>query len=141
MEELNCHITTRISKKESNLIKEFCLRHHLKDRSSFIRYAITEVLTPDVEDKTLVFESLKQVHDKLHAVESQQDILFSFLCYFIRHFLIYNPEIPAEQKESAARSAAARYDKFFKSYQKSLIKDSSSMFESLLADFVEETDD
>ena len=127
----------RLTREQEKEIESYCARHKIESKSEFYRFAISQTLKPDVEDPDLVFSSLKQLHDTLNTVARQQEILFSFTGYLARYFLSYHAEIPQELKNSAAISAMERYEKLFKSYQESL-KNTPSMFESLLADFFEE---
>ncbi|HOU39423.1 MAG TPA: hypothetical protein PK786_10070 [Treponemataceae bacterium] len=126
----------RISRELDKQVEAYCLKHKIQNRSAFYRFAISQVLKPEIEDPDLVFASLKQLHDKMNSIEKQQEILFSFMSFLARYFLSYHAEIPEELKESAASSAMERYDKVFKSFQANL-KNTPSMFESLLADFFE----
>lgn len=126
----------RLTEDQKNEVDAYCARHKIESRSEFYRFAISQTLKPDVEDPDLVFASLKQLHDKMNTIERQQEILFSFVSFFARYFLSYHAEIPPELKESAASSAMERYDKVFKSFQSNL-KNTPSMFESLLADYFE----
>jgi hypothetical protein len=127
----------RIPPDLSKQIEAYCLKHGIKNKSVFIRHAISSALSPDVEDPELVFSSLKQVHEKLHNLEMQQDIMFNFLSFYVRHSFVYYNEIPEDLKKPAADAAMLRYTKFFKSFQDNL-RSNPSMFESLLADFFEE---
>jgi hypothetical protein len=127
----------RIPKGLEKEIDAYCARHKIESRSAFYRFAISQALKPDVEDPELVFASLKQLHDKMNSIERQQEILFSFINFWARYFLSYNAEIPAELKEAAGKSAMERHERAFKSFQESL-KNTPSMFESLLADYFEE---
>jgi len=119
-------------------IEAYCAKHRLESQSEFFRFAISQVLRPDIEDPELVFSSLQQLHNKMNTIERQQEILFSFICFLARHFLIYHAEIPNEMKDAAVASGIQRYNKMFKAFQESL-KHSPSMFESLLADYFERT--
>lgn len=118
-------------------IKSYCAKNKIENLSEFYRYAINQTVKPDVEDNELVFSSLKQLHDKIQIVIQQQEILFSYMSHLARYFLSYEPEIPNEMKISAAESATTRFDKTFESFKNS-IKNSPSMFQSLLADYFEE---
>jgi hypothetical protein len=118
-------------------IDAYCARHNIQDRASFYRFAASQLLKPDVEDPELVFSSLKHLHDTLHKISRQQEILFSFTGFFFRNLLAYHPEIPNEVKDAAVKSAYDRYERAFKSYQDNL-KNTPAMFESLLADYFEE---
>jgi len=126
----------RLTKELEKEIEAYCMKHKIGSRSAFYRFAIMQTIKPDVEDPDLVFSSLKQLHDKLHTVERQQEILFSFMSFLARYFLSYHAEIPSELREAAATSAVERFEKVFKKYQESL-KNTPSMFESLLADYFE----
>jgi hypothetical protein len=127
----------RITQEVLQQIEYYCAKHGIKNKSEFYRFAISLALKPDVEDPELVFSSLKQVHDTLHTIERQQEILFSFIGFLGRYFLTYHAEIPEELKYAAGTSAIQRYEKLFTKFQESL-KNSPSMFESLLADFFED---
>jgi hypothetical protein len=130
-------IYARISTELMKHIKAFCLRHNIKNHSEFLRYAITQTLTPDIEDPELVFQSLKQLHEKIHTLEVQEEILFNFLAFFIRNQFAYHSEIPDSMKQAASDSAVQRYSKFFTAFKESL-KQAPSLFESLLADYLED---
>jgi predicted DNA-binding protein len=128
----------KIPSQLADQLNAYCLKHGIKNKSVFIRHAISAALSPDVEDPELVFGSLKQVHEKLRNLETQQDILFNFLAFYVRNFFAYQNEIPEELRKTAADGAIQRYNRFFKSFQDNL-RNSPSMFESLLADFYEES--
>jgi hypothetical protein len=129
----------RIRAKEQQVkeIDAYCARHRVESRSEFCRFAIAQALRPDIEDPDLIFSSLRQLHDAMHTVSRQQEILFSYITFLARHFLSYHAEIPQELKEAASISAVERFERVFKSYQASL-KNTPAMFESLLADFIED---
>lgn len=127
----------KVSDEMDKDIKAFCFKHRIDSRSEFIRFAIAQALKPEIEDPELVFSSLKQLHDKMNTIERQQEILFSFIGFIAQHFLAYHSEIPDQLKKAAEISAMQRYKKMINAYQRSL-KDSPSMFESLLADYFEE---
>lgn len=127
----------KVSKEMGEEIEAFCLKHCIDSRSEFYRFAITQAIKPDVEDPELVFSSLKQLHDKMHIIERQQEILFGFIGFIAQYYLAYHSEIPEELKQASSVSAIHRYEKMFKAYQESL-KSSPSMFESLLADYFED---
>lgn len=129
--------TIRISATLDNRIAVYCAMNHIENMSDFFRQAAVDKITPDVSDKALVFESLKDVHEKIHKVASQQNISFAFFCFFIKHFFLYNGELPIDQLEAAALSAKEQYKSFFEGFKKE-IKTSPSLFESLLADYFEE---
>ncbi|MCD1654431.1 ribbon-helix-helix domain-containing protein [Treponema zuelzerae] len=127
----------RLSREQKKEIDAYCARHRIESRSEFYRFAISQALRPEIEDPDLIFASLKHLHDTMNTVARQQEVLFSYITFLARHFLSYHAEIPNELKEAASISAVERFERVFKSYQASL-KNSPSMFESLLADFFEE---
>lgn len=135
--ETNVLQALRVPLELEKEINSYCKKNGIESRSEFYRYAAVQILKPDVEDPELVFSSLKQLHNKLHAVTRQQDILFAFVSFFARYFLAYHPEIPNELKNTAGKSASDRYDKAFSSFQE-ILKKTPNMFESLLADYFEE---
>jgi len=119
-------------------IEAYCAKHRLESQSEFFRFVISQVLRPDIEDPELVFSSLQQLHNKMHTVERQQEIIFSFIGFIARYFIAHHSEIPDQLKQAASVSAVQRYEKMFKAFQQSL-KESPAMFESLLADYFEES--
>lgn len=130
-------ITVRISPELHKRINAFCQMKKINNQSEFFRQAAVRLITPDVSDELLVFESLKDLHNKMRALESQQDLFFSFFCQYMKLFLVYNPELPINEKEAAARMSFQRFEKIFQSFKESLTE-TPSMFESLLADQFEE---
>lgn len=130
-------LSVRIPEELYVRIEFFCKKKKIESISDFVKAALVKYITPDVEDELLVFESLKDVHSRLHLVMQQQDIFFNFFCFFIKHFFVYNAEVPEEHKGAAAASALQRFDEMMSDFQKGLNKNNNSMFESLLADFFE----
>lgn len=130
-------ITLRIAHELDDRIDAYCKMKHIESRSDFFRLAAVDKITPDISDEVLVFESIKSVHEKVHTLSTQQDIFFSFFCFYFKHFFLYNAELPVDQQEAAALSAKDRYRCAMESFKKE-IQSSNSMFESLLADFFEE---
>lgn len=128
----------KVAREMEKDIEVYCAKHRIESQSEFFRFAISQAIRPDIEDPELVFSSLQQLHNKMNNIERQQEILFSFLCFIARYFLVYHAEIPNEFKEASSISANQRYNKMFKAFQGSL-KQSPSMFESLLADYFETT--
>jgi hypothetical protein len=120
-----------------NAINAHCLENHIKNISDFFRYALVNTLTPDIKDKTLIFESLKQMHDKLHSIEQGQELLYKLSIAQFKNMLVYHDEIRESEKKQATVSANERFDKFMKFFSDAL-KEMPAMMESLLADFVEE---
>lgn len=126
----------RINETQKKQIQAYCVENKIKNTAEFYRFAITKILNPDIEDKDLLYESLKIMHEKINDVQKQQEIIFSYTSFLARYFLSYIPEIPAEIKEAASISAIERHKKMEKSYQASL-KNTPNMFEALLADYFE----
>jgi hypothetical protein len=133
----NQDIHFRLSDDLKKRIEVYCTMKNISNLSEFFRVAAVRLITPDVSDEELVFESLKDLHSKMQRIEKQQDIAFSFFCSYWQMFLVYNGEIPSEEKIAATIESKERFDKIFKSFQDDL-KNSPAMFESLLADYFEE---
>lgn len=126
----------RFSKQLEKEILAYCAKHKIDTVSEFYRFAVAQVLTPEIEDADFVFSSLKQVHDKLQIIIQQQEILFGFMSHLYRNLLAYFPEIENSLKAAAADSASIRFDKVFDSFKTNIKQDNAS-FESLLADYFE----
>lgn len=140
MKSQKVNVSFKLSQDLANRIDSYCKMKRINSKSDFFRMAAINQITPDVSDENLVFESLKDLHNKMRNIESQQDVTFAFFCSFFRLFLIYNPELPIAEKEAAAISSMQRFDAVFSSFRESL-KDTPSFFESLLADFFEVKND
>lgn len=130
-------VTFRISTELHNRINAYCKMKNINNQSEFFRQAAVRLITPDASDELLVFESLKDIHNKMRGLETQQDLFFSFFCNYCKLFLVYNPELPEGEKEGAARQSYQRFDNIFDAFKTSLY-DTPSLFESLLADQFEE---
>jgi hypothetical protein len=134
---LNRVKSVKISADLGNKIKAYCLENGIKSESAFIRYAIGKILTPDIKDAELTYESLRQVHEKIDRIEDQAEILMLYLSHQYRNLLAYHEEIPEEQKKAASLSANDRFEKFFTYFREALRK-TPGMFEKLLANYYEE---
>ncbi len=136
---MNKHLrhNLRFTVEQYQEIEDYCKRHNIDNKTTFFKYAISQTLRPDIEDPELVFSSLSQLHNTLNKVSRQQEILFSYIGFLFRNLLAYHPEIPENLKAAASVSAQERFERAFKTYQESL-KQTPSMFESLLADYFEE---
>ena len=66
-------------------------------------------------------------------------VFFHLFCFYVKHFFVYNPEIPAANLQGAALSAKQRYDEMLVEFKKTFA-DSPSIFQSMLADYFEERD-
>ena len=129
-------VSLRVGADMLKRMKSYCMEKGVASSSELLRFALTRVLVPDIEEKELVFESLQQLHGKLHKVYEQQDIMFQFLCFFMRNWFAYHGDIEAANMESAKISAKQRYESFFKGFKKTL-KD-TSLLQSIAADLFEE---
>ena len=134
---LNDDVHFRISSDLKGRIRTYCKMKKINNFADFFRTAAVRLITPDVSDEELVFESLKDLHNKMQRVEQQQDITFAFFCSYWQMYLVYNGELPQQDKIPATIESKERFDKIFKGFQANL-KNTPAMFESLLADYFEE---
>ena len=131
--------TIRVPNELDTQIREYCKIHKIENLSEFYRRAAVKEVTPDTSDALLTFESLKDLHDKMHRLESELSVFFHLFCFYVKHFFVYNPEIPPANLQGAALSAKQRYDEMFSEFKKTFA-DSPSIFHSMLADYFEEKD-
>ena len=129
----------KISQELDRQIREYCKWQKIENLSEFFRRASVKEVTPDTSDALLTFESLKDLHDKMHRLESEMSVFFHLFCFYVKHFFVYNPEIPAANLQGAALSAKQRYDEMLAEFKKTFA-DSPSIFQSMLADYFEERD-
>lgn len=127
----------KISHELDRQIREYCKFQKIENLSEFFRRASVKEVTPDTSDALLTFESLKDLHDKMHRLESEMSVFFHLFCFYVKHFFVYNPEIPAANLQGAALSAKQRYDEMLVEFKKTFA-DSPSIFQSMLADYFEE---
>ena len=127
----------KVSYELDKKIREYCKMQKIENLSEFFRRASIKEVTPDTSDALLTFESLKDLHNKMHRLESEMSIFFHLFCFFVKHFFVYNPEIPQEYLQDAALSAKSRYEQMLSEFKKSFA-DSPSIFQSMLADYFEE---
>lgn len=131
--------TIRVPNELDTQIREYCKIHKIENLSEFYRRAAVKEVTPDTSDALLTFESLKDLHDKMHRLESELSVFFHLFCFYVKHFFVYNPEIPPANLQGAALSAKQRYDEMLSEFKKTFA-DSPSIFHSMLADYFEERD-
>ncbi|QNL96632.1 hypothetical protein [Treponema sp. Marseille-Q4132] len=129
----------KISNELDKEIREYCKIQKIENLSEFFRRAAVKEVTPDTSDALLTFESLKDLHDKMHRLESELSVFFHLFCFYVKHFFVYNPEIPPANLQGAALSAKQRYDEMFSEFKRTFA-DSPSIFHSMLADYFEERD-
>lgn len=129
----------KLSNELDKQIREYCKMQKIENLSEFFRRAAVKEVTPDTSDALLTFESLKDLHDKMHRLESELSVFFHLFCFYVKHFFVYNPEIPAANLQGAALSAKQRYDEMLVEFKKTFA-DSPSIFHSMLADYFEERD-
>jgi hypothetical protein len=129
----------KISNELDKEIREYCKTQKIENLSEFFRRAAVKEVTPDTSDALLTFESLKDLHDKIHRLESELSVFFHLFCFYVKHFFVYNPEIPPANVQGAALSAKQRYDEMLSEFKKTFA-DSPSIFHSMLADYFEERD-
>ena len=127
----------KVSYELDKKIREYCKMQKIENLSEFFRRASIKEVTPDTSDALLTFESLKDLHNKMHRLESEMSVFFHLFCFFVKHFVVYNPEIPQEYLQDAALSAKSRYEQMLSEFKKSFA-DSPSIFQSMLADYFEE---
>lgn len=127
----------KVSYELDKKIREYCKMQKIENLSEFFRRASIKEVTPDTSDALLTFESLKDLHNKMHRLESEMSVFFHLFCFFVKHFFVYNPEIPQEYLQDAALSAKSRYEQMLSEFKKSFA-DSPSIFQSMLADYFEE---
>ena len=127
----------KISHELDRQIREYCKLQKIENLSEFFRRASVKEVTPDTSDALLTFESLKDLHDKMHRLESEMSVFFHLFCFYVKHFFVYNPEIPESNLQGAALSAKKRYEEMLAEFKKTFA-DSPSIFQSMLADYFEE---
>lgn len=129
----------KISNELDKQIREYCKMQKIENLSEFFRRSAVKEVTPDTSDALLTFESLKDLHDKMHRLESELSVFFHLFCFYVKHFFVYNPEIPSANLQGAVLSAKQRYDEMLSEFKKTFA-DSPSIFHSMLADYFEERD-
>ena len=127
----------KLSNELDKQIREYCKMQKIENLSEFFRRAAVKEVTPDTSDALLTFESLKDLHDKMHRLESELSVFFHLFCFYVKHFFVYNPEIPSANLQGAVLSAKQRYDEMLSEFKKTFA-DSPSIFHSMLADYFEE---
>ena len=131
--------TIRVPNELDTRVREYCKMQKIENLSEFYRRAAVKEVTPDTSDALLTFESLKDLHDKMHRLSSELSVFFHLFCFYVKHFFVYNPEIPPANVQGAALSAKQRYDEMLSEFKKTFA-DSPSIFHSMLADYFEERD-
>jgi len=119
-------------------IRAFCRDNRIGSESEFIRQAVVEYVSNFYSDSTLRLLGLKEVKDRLSNLKDMLSILFSYCHQMHLSLLAYHAPLDDGVKEAALKSAQARLDKFFESFQKRIMDD-PPFFERLLHGFVSGT--
>lgn len=136
MRKHNCVKSVKLPQALGDHIKAYCLEKGVQSESAFFRYAIAKMLTPDIKDQKLTYESLRQLHEKIGRLADQLEIIMAYLSHQYRNLLAYHAELPEDKKKAAALSAQERFERFFTYFRDTLSK-TPGMFERLLADYAE----
>jgi metal-responsive CopG/Arc/MetJ family transcriptional regulator len=123
------------------MLRSFCRDKGIESESELIRQAIVKYITPEnYQDETLKLKGLQDLHKLCEEIRDMVDILFSYTRLMHINLLAYNPEIDAALADAAFKSATARHERFFKSFQESL-KNNPPFFERLLHSYFTEDQD
>jgi Arc/MetJ-type ribon-helix-helix transcriptional regulator len=126
------YLTSEIKDK----LRRYCREKEIESESELIRQAIVKYIEPDdYNDAGLKLTGIKDIRESLGRLADMTGVLFSYLHTMHTNLLAYHPEIDAELKDAALRSAQARQEKFYQAFRESLRED-PPFFEKLLHDYV-----
>jgi hypothetical protein len=121
-------------------IRSYCRDKGIESESELVRQSVAKYIYADSRDETLKLQGLAGLSKQIEEARDMVDILFRYVRLMHISLLAYNPEIDAELADAALKSAAARHDRFFASFQNSL-KNDPPFFERLLHNFFTESPD
>ena len=105
-ERLHVHIP----RKTKNRLAEYA-KAKGQSQGSITDAALREYLDED-QQTTLVLRELANLKRSMGKLQRNQDVMDSALAGFVQLWLAYHPPLPAEQKASAQRAAAQRFEQF-----------------------------
>jgi 2-oxo-4-hydroxy-4-carboxy--5-ureidoimidazoline (OHCU) decarboxylase len=116
-------------------LRLYCRERNIENESELIRQAVVKYLDADYDDNTLKLSGLKDLRESVERIRDMMTVVFKYLRLMHVNLLAYHPEIAAEYKDAAFKSASSRHDKFFAGFQERLRED-PSFFERLLHTYV-----
>jgi hypothetical protein len=121
-------------------LRSYCRGKGIESESELVRQAVAKYIYADIRDETLKLQGIAGLSAKIEEARDMVDVLFRYTRLMHISLLAYNPEIDGELADAALKSAAARHEKFFASFQNSL-KNDPPFFERLLHKFFTESPD
>lgn len=118
-------------------MKTFCRDNKIDSEAELVRAAIAHYLDRSYSEETLKMQGVHALINKVETLSDMLDAMFKYIYKMHTNILGYLPEIDAELKDAAYKSAAFRHEKFFNVFQNSLKQD-PPFFEKLLSRFYTE---
>jgi hypothetical protein len=130
----------RFTREMETDLRSYCRDKGIESESELVRQAVAKYIYADSRDETLKLQGLADTAKKIEELRDMVDILFRYVRLMHINLLAYSAEIDAEFADAALKSATARHEKFFSSFQNSL-KNDPPFFERLLHRFFTESPD
>jgi hypothetical protein len=130
-------VITRLTGEQKRLFDGYCSENNIENVSECVRQILLSHIQKDIDDRNLTLQSLSTLHDRVTKSLENEEILLNLILKFYQNLLAYQPEVPEEAKEMAAKQAVRRYKKLIEVFKKSL-RENPEKFESMLADNIEE---
>lgn len=108
--------------------------------SAVVESAIDMYLTKDINTESLIFASLENIRRDIGFVDKKIETFFNFFHFALATILVGVPDLKnLDDKEANAisKNALARRDAMIEGFKKQLASN-PSMFERLLADYIEQ---
>lgn len=104
--------------------------------SDFVREAIQDYFTRDIEDRELTAVNVQQLVRKSEDLKDTLLLSMELHCFFIKSWLVYVRDVPRELKDAAWKAAEVRFRRFMNGFKASL-KNNTNLIQKLILGHLE----
>lgn len=132
----NNQLRVRIDKGLKHLINGYLTTNPQLSISDFVRDAIRDYLTRDIQDRELTALNVQQLIKKSENLKNMQLLTMELLSFFIKSWMAYLTDVPKGLKDAAWKAAEVRFGRFMKAFKVSL-KNNTNLIQKLIMGYLE----
>lgn len=135
----NKKVISFASEKEMNKLLEKMAQAEKRTKSEIIREALNMYVSRNVNDKELIYSSINNLKRSLEYTDKKLELFFNLWFFSLTSTFASMPAISDKSKEEQLmimKKANKRKTAMFESFKNNM-KKSPSIFEAMLADFIE----
>lgn len=129
----------RLPPDKHDLLAMRSKEHRLSSPDKMAKLIVLNALSGKPED--LLHTALVNVHDAQSKTSKKIDLFIELFVFFVARWFASHPETPSDKRDEVATLSQARLNEFLKLFREASYAKSGSLFESLMADFIEAAED